>query len=118
MEKVKIGGVIYDAIVRHSGNTLSLMFENVRIEDVVSLLDENSVQEIAVLTPSGSVRDIFRNHALTQVSMETIGGVMRVTAVLHAERIARTEVEELRSQVEQLKAQVQALLNLLGNGDE
>ena len=109
MEKIRIGSETYQADVRHAGKTLSLTFEKTRIEEIVALLDENRTPEVTVLALNGTVKAIYRNHALTQLNAETIRGVMRVTAVLQTEEIEQTAASALQDEVNALKAENEML---------
>lgn len=109
MAKIRIGEAAYNADVRHAGKTLSLVFDNQRIEEIATMLDENRAPEVYVLAANGTVTAIYRNHALTQLSAETIKGVMRVTAVLQTEEIDQTAADELHNEVNALKAENEML---------
>lgn len=109
MSKIKIGEKIYEAKLKHSGGTLGLCFEKARIEEIAAMLTETSAPEIRELKKDGTTKAIYKNHALTRVYSETIGGVYRVNAVMQTEVIEQKEAEALREQLTAANERIDAM---------
>lgn len=109
MANIRIKDATYTADVAHAGKTLSLEFEKARIDEIAALLSEENAPEITVLDKSGRTQAIYRNHALTRVWTETIGGVTRVCAVMQTEEIEQTQADAMREQIEVLTAENEIL---------
>lgn len=109
MAKIRFGDAVYMASVKHSGKTLALTFETARIEEIAALLSEERAPEITVLKADGRIDAIYRNHALTSVRAETVGGIATVCAVLATEDIAKSKADEMQEEINALKAENELL---------
>lgn len=109
MAKIRIGDTIYEAKLTHAGRTLGLCFTGMRLDEVAALLSEERAPEIRELGADGATKAIYRNHALTRVYAETVGGEQRVSAALLTEIIEQKEAEALREQLEAANAKIAAL---------
>lgn len=109
MTKIKIGDAIYEAEVKHTRGTLALKFEKAQIDEIAAILNENAAPEIRVLKKDGTTQAIYRNHALTRVYTETMGGVHIVHADLQTEEIEQTQADALREQIAALTAENEML---------
>lgn len=105
MSKILVKDTIYEAKVAYGGKTLSLTFEKMFIEDVAALLSENAAPEIRELNADGTTKAIYKNHALTRLTAEVIGGKSLVTAVMQTSEIELGTAEELLEQITVLRTE-------------
>ena len=109
MHKIKIGDAVYEAIVRHGSEMLSLEFRDMKIEDVAAMLDEEYAKEIRVLKADGTTDAIYKNHALFRVTSERLDGTTRVVAMLNTQKIEQTQAEQMMEQIELAKKEISDL---------
>lgn len=109
MARIKIGEMEMTASLTHAGGTLGLAFEKARIEEIAALLDEEAAPEIREIGADGATKAVYKNHALTRVYTETVGGVRRVHAVMQTTVIEQKEAEALREQLEAAKKEIEAV---------
>ena len=105
MGKILVKDTVYDAKVAYGGKTLSLTFEKMFIEDVAALLSENTAPEIREMNADGTTKAIYKNHALTRLTAETVGGKLLVTAVMQTSEIEQGTAEALSEQITALRAE-------------
>ena len=107
MASIQIGAVRIDgARLTHTGGTLGVSFEtDMTLGALAQLLDAQEAPQIEVLGAGGAATAIYKNHALTSLTMETIGGKRRVSAAMTATRAELADTETLLAQMQQMQAE-------------
>ncbi len=71
---IKIGSTLLEASLTRSGDTLSIsMVGGMTLDALAALLDPGSAPEIRVLDEDGETAAIYQNHAVTALTVETVG---------------------------------------------
>lgn len=93
---IKINGTLLDASLMRSGDTLTVsMPSDMTLDALAALMDPGSAPEVRVLDEGGLTAAIYRNHAITSLTVEHVGDARQVTAELRVDPIEQTEADRL-----------------------
>lgn len=121
MASIRMDGTRIDGVrLKESAGTLALSFQtDMLISELSALFEPQNGPEIEVLEKDGSVTGLYKNHALTSLMMETIGGVRQVSISLAAARAQlnngedaaalQAKMEELEDELKQTREALEAI---------
>lgn len=117
MINIRIGDTLIEsAALTVSPNLLGLNFETDRtIAELAALLDAEAAPEISVLDTSGNVTALYKNHKLTTLQIESIGGSRRVSAALQVTPLelsgseSTADLAAMQEEIDELRAALNAI---------
>ena len=100
---LKINENFLDASLVRAGDKLTLgLTGDQPLEELLAMLNPETAPEIRVLDDAGQTMAIYRNHALTAVTIEP-GEPRRITATLQVQPIEQSDAEKLHDELTRLK---------------
>ncbi len=97
---IRIGETLLDASLTRSGDTLTVsMVSDMALDALAALLDPGSAPNIRVLGEDGMTMAIYGNHAVTALTIETVGDARQVTATLRVAPMEQTAEDKLGEQL-------------------
>lgn len=114
MVTIKIGDTLIEGVsLTVSKGLLGMDFVgDMVLEDLCCLFDTK--EDVYVLDAKGTVTAVYKNHALTTIQIEVIGGKRRVSVVLQvAMGTGGADVSGLQAQVDQQAEQIAELSGAL-----
>lgn len=104
---IQINGNLLDALLVRAGDKLTLgMTSEQPIDELLAMLAPEVAPEIRVLDDAGQTMAIYRNHALTAVTIEP-GELRRITATLQVQPIEQSDADKLHEELARLKTIVE-----------
>lgn len=100
---IQINGNLLNTSLVRAGDKLTLsMTSEQPIDELLAMLAPEAAPEIRVLNDAGQTMAIYRNHALTAVTIEP-GEPRRITATLQVQPIEQSDADKLREELARLK---------------
>ena len=100
---IQINGNLVDASLVRAGDKLTLgMTSEQPIDELLAMLNPEAAPEIRVLDDAGQTMAIYRNHALTAVTIAP-GELQRITATLQVQPIEQSDADKLHEELARLK---------------
>lgn len=115
MTNIKIGETMLENVsLTVSAGLLGMNFQTDKtLADLAALFDAEAAPEISVLDMSGNVTALYKNHKLTTLQLETLGGNRRVSAALQVTPLEiggdTADIAALQEEVNALKAALTAI---------
>lgn len=115
MTNIKIGEhLIEGAALTVSPNLLGMNFETDKtLCELAEMFDAEAAPEIHVLDASGKTVALYKNHKLTTLQVETIGGRRRVSASLQVTPLEMggesVDIAAMQEEINELRAALNAI---------
>ena len=115
MTNIKIGDTMLENVsLTVSAGLLGLNFQtSMTLEELAVLFDAETAPEIRVLDMNGNTTAMYKNHKLTTLQLETLGGNRRVSAALQVTPMEiggdTPDIAALQAEVSELKAALAAI---------
>ncbi len=122
MTNIKIGETMLENVsLTVSAGLLGMNFQTDKtLAELAVLFDAETAPEIRVLDMNGNVTAMYKNHKLTTLQLETLGGNRRVSAALQVTPVESgganaADIEAMKEQITALEAALNAIEEGIAN---